>query len=88
MRRKVELGTVIFFIVAAVMVTAVAMYMYMAHMVERTTGQSAIFEKLSRVNQVVNNRYVGKIDEEAAMDALISGYVDGVDKYGNQVQFH
>ncbi len=82
MRRKVELGTVIFFIVAAVMVTGVAMYMYMAHMVERTTGQSAIFEKLSRVNQVVNNRYVGKIDEEAAMDSLISGYVDGIDRYG------
>lgn len=82
MRRKVELGTVIFFVVAAVMVTGVAMYMYMAHMVERTTGQSAIFEKLSRVNQVVNNRYVGKIDEEAAMDALISGYVDGIDQYG------
>ncbi len=82
MRRKVELGTVIFFIVAAVMVTGVAMYMYMAHMVERTTGQSLIFEKLSRVNQVVNNRYVGKIDEEKAMDSLISGYIDGIDQYG------
>lgn len=82
MRRKIELGTVIFFIVAAVMVTGVATYMYMAHMIERTTGKNEIFEKLSRVYQVVNNRYVGEIDEDAAMDSLLSGYVDGVDKYG------
>ena len=44
--------------------------MYMAHMVERTTGKSEMFEKLTRVYQVVNNRYVGTFDDDAAMDAL------------------
>ena len=82
MKRKVEIGTMLFFIVAAVLVTGIATYMYMAHMVERTTGKSNMFEKLSRVYQVVNNRYVGEVDEEAAMDALLAGYINGVDKYG------
>ncbi|MBQ8894254.1 MAG: S41 family peptidase [Clostridia bacterium] len=82
MKRKIELGTVIFFIVAAVMVSCIATYMYMAHMVERTTGKSEMFEKLTRVYQVINNRYVGEFDEDEAMDALLSGYVDGIDDYG------
>ncbi len=82
MKRKVELGTVIFFIVATVLVTCIATYMYMAHMVERTTGKSEMFEKLTRVYQVVNNRYIGSIDEDSAMDSLLSGYIDGVDRYG------
>lgn len=82
MKRRVELGTVIFFIVAAVMVSCIATYMYMAHMVERTTGKSEMFEKLTRVYQVINNRYVGEIDEDDAMDSLLSGYIDGIDRYG------
>lgn len=82
MKRKVELGTVLFFIVATVLVSCIATYMYMAHMVERTTGKSEMFEKLTRVYQVVNNRYVGNYDEDAAMDTLLTGYIDGVDKYG------
>lgn len=82
MRRKVELGTVIFFIVAAIMVSCIATYMYMAHMVERTTGKSEMFEKLTRVYHVVNNRYVGSFDEDEAMDSLLSGYIDGIDEYG------
>lgn len=82
MKRKIELGTVIFFIVAAVMVSCIATYMYMAHMVERTTGKSEMFEKLTRVYQVINNRYVGEFDEDEAMDSLLSGYIDGIDRYG------
>lgn len=82
MKRKVELGTVLFFIVATVLVTCIATYMYMAHMVERTTGKSEMFEKLTRVYQVVNNRYVGEFDEDVAMDSLLTGYIDGIDRYG------
>ncbi len=82
MKRKIELGTVIFFVVAAIMVSCIATYMYMAHMVERTTGKSEMFEKLTRVYQVINNRYVGEFDEDQAMDALLSGYIDGIDRYG------
>ncbi len=82
MKRKIELGTVIFFVVAAVMVSCIATYMYMAHMVERTTGKSEMFEKLTRVYQVINNRYVGEFDEDEAMDSLLSGYIDGIDRYG------
>lgn len=82
MKKKIELGTVIFFVVAAIMVSCIATYMYMAHMVERTTGKSEMFEKLTRVYQVINNRYVGVFDEDEAMDALLSGYIDGVDRYG------
>ncbi len=82
MKKKIELGTVIFFVVAAIMVSCIATYMYMAHMVERTTGKSEMFEKLTRVYQVINNRYVGEFDEDEAMDSLLSGYIDGVDRYG------
>ncbi len=82
MKKKIELGTVLFFIAATVMVTGIATYMYMAHMVERTTGKNEMYEKLSRVYQVVNNRYVGDIDSDVAMDSLLSGYIDGIDKYG------
>ena len=82
MKKKIELGTALFFIVAAVMVSGIVTYMYMAHMVERTTGKSEVFEKLSQVYQVINNRYIGELDEDEAMDSLLSGYVDGIDPYG------
>lgn len=82
MRKKIELGTVIFFLIAAVLVSCIATYMYMAHMVVRTTGKSEMFEKLTRVYQVINNRYVGEFDEDEAMDSLLSGYIEGIDPYG------
>ncbi len=82
MRKKIELGTAIFFIITAILISSIVTYMYLAHMVERTTGKSELFEKLSRVYQVVDNRYVGEIDEDAAMNALLSGYIDGIDQYG------
>ncbi len=82
MRKKIELGTMLFFIIAAVLVACIATYMYMAHMVERTTGKSEMFEKLSQVYQVIHNRYVGEYDEDKAMDALLSGFVEGIDRYG------
>ena len=81
MRKKIELGTVLFFIIASVLVACIATYMYMAHMVERTTGKSEMFEKLSQVYQVINNRYVGEYDEDEAMDQLLSGFINGVDRY-------
>ena len=82
MRRKIELGTAIFFIITAILISSIVTYMYLAHMVERTTGKSELFEKLSRVYQVVDNRYIGEIDEDVAMNSLLSGYIDGIDKYG------
>lgn len=82
MRKKIELGTVIFFVVAAVFITAIVTFMYMKHMAERTTGKSEMFEKLSQVYQVVNNRYVGEYDEVESMDRLLSGFIEGVDRYG------
>ena len=82
MKKRIELGTALFFIVAAVMISCIVTYMYMAHMVERTTGKSAVFEKLSQVYQVINNRYIGELDDDEAMDSLLSGYVDGIDQYG------
>lgn len=82
MRKKIELGTVIFFVVAAVFITGIVTFMYMKHMAERTTGKSEMFEKLSQVYQVVNNRYVGEYDESESMDTLLSGFIEGVDRYG------
>lgn len=82
MRRKIELGTVIFFIVAAVIVACIATYMYMSHMVERTIGKNEMYGELAQVYQVVNNRYVGEFDEDKAMDSLLSGFIEGVDEYG------
>lgn len=82
MRKKIELGTMLFFIIAAVLVACIATYMYMAHMVERTTGKSEMFEKLSQVYQLIHNRYVGEYDEDEAMDSLLTGFVEGIDRYG------
>jgi carboxyl-terminal processing protease len=82
MRKKIELGTAIFFIVAAVFITGIVTFMYMKHMAERSTGKSEMFEKLSQVYQVVNNRYVGEYDDSESMDTLLSGFIEGVDRYG------
>lgn len=82
MRRKIELGTAIFFIMTAVLISCISTYMYLAHMVERTTGKSELFEKISRVYQVVDNRYVGDVDADTAMNSLLKGYISGIDKYG------
>jgi len=82
MRKKIELGTAIFFIITAILISSIVTYMYLAHMAERATGKSELFEKISQVHYAVNTRYIGEIDEDAAMNALLSGYIDGIDKYG------
>lgn len=82
MKKKIELGTAIFFIIAACLVTWIATYSFLSINVESYAGKNDVFKKLSQVYHVVDNRYIGDIDEDKAMDALLSGYVDGIDKYG------
>lgn len=82
MKRKIELGTAIFFIFAAVLVTGIITYMYMDHKVEGTREQTAFFDKVTQVYNAVNRYYIGEIDNNAALDSMLNGYVAGVDDYG------
>lgn len=81
MKKKIELGTVIFIVVVAVILASIATYMYLTSLLPSLASKENFYDRLSQVMNVVDQRYIGDTDDESAMNALIKGYVTGIDKY-------
>ena len=87
MNKKISVGAAIMFMAmtAAVTITitvVVVMRMLNAN-ISDFSHRSAMFQKLSTVDAIVRENYIGNIDEAKLNDNLIQGYVKGVsDKYG------
>ncbi len=81
MKKKIELGTVIFIVIVAVVLACLLTYMYLTSLMPSLVAKETFYDRLSEVYKTVEQRYVGETDTDAAMDALLTGYVSGVDKY-------
>ncbi len=81
MKKKIEVGTVIFIIIVAVVLACLATYMYLTSIMPSLVAKETFYDRITEVNKTIEQRYVGEIDENKAMDALLSGYASGIDQY-------
>lgn len=81
MKKKIELGTVIFIVIVSVILACLATYMYLTSLMPSLVAKESFYSRISEIYKTVEQRYVGEVDESTAMDALLSGYVSGIDKY-------
>lgn len=82
MKKKIELGTVIFLVVAVAILSAFATYMYLVSLMPSLAATEEQYNRVIELVKTVDKHYVGEIEEDVAMSALLSGYTQGVDKYG------
>lgn len=81
MKTNVKLGTVIFIVIVAIVLSCLATYMYLTSLMPSLVAKETFYDKITEVNKTIEQRYVGEIDENKAMDSLLYGYVSGIDKY-------
>lgn len=79
MNKKIRLDTAIFLLVAVALLTAVLTYSVLNNMVNGVTESMSIFSKLKKVNDIVDEKYIGEINNEALLDDTVRGYVAGLD---------
>ncbi len=82
MKRKIEIGTAIFLIMAAVILACLITYTFITTKLTTTFAIADKYTKLSIVEQLVASRYVNDYDVDAAMDSILSGYISAVDPHG------
>ena len=82
MKKGVRAGTVFFLIVATACVSAIATYYYLSMIVNDLGKNQQMYIKLDRVNEIVSQNYINRIDPvngyTRLSDSLISGYIDGL----------
>ncbi len=81
MKKKIELGTVIFIVIVAIVLASLATYMYLTSLLPSLVAKESFYERISELYKTVEQRYIGDVDDDKAMDSLLSGYVAGIDKY-------
>ena len=81
MKKKIELGTVIFIVIAAVFLACFATYMYLTSLMPSLVANENFYDRISEISKTIEQRYVGEYNENLAMDSLLTGYVTGIDKY-------
>lgn len=81
MKKKIELGTVIFIVIVAVVLSSLLTYMYLTSLMPSLVAKETFYDRISEVYKTVEKRYVGTSDTDSAMDSLLTGYASGIDKY-------
>ncbi len=82
MKRKIEVGTAIFLMMACTILACLITYTFISTKMTTTFAISKKYSKLSNVEQVVAARYIDKYDETHTMDGILSGFVSAADPYG------
>ena len=81
MKKKIEVGTVIFIVIVAIVLACLATYMYLTSMMPSLVTKENFYDRITEVNKTIEQRYVGEVNNDAAMDSLLTGYVSAIDKY-------
>ncbi len=81
MKKKIEVGTVIFIVIVAIVLSAITTYMYLTSLMPSLVAKESFYDKITEVENTIKQRYVGDVDDKKAMESLLYGYVSGVDKY-------
>lgn len=84
--KGIRYGTMFFFLVVAVILTAIATYFYVSQKVDNLGRNQQIYTKLNKVNDLINKNYVLPIDpvygNDRILDGIVEGYIEGLnDEY-------
>ncbi len=82
MKRKIEIGTAVFLMMACTILACLITYTYLTSKMTTVFATSEKYSKLSQVDQIVASRYINEYHQDEALDGVISAYVASVDKYG------
>lgn len=81
--KGIRLGTFFFLLITACMLTAVATYFYVSAKVDNLGRNQQIYNKLNKVNDLINKNYVLPIDpvygNDLILDGIVKGYIDGLE---------
>lgn len=81
-KRKISLGTAIMLMLLVAVSSVIITTMASAERYNRQLGDLSALEsryaRFKEVTDIVDKYFVGEYDEEAAMDAALAGYVDGL----------
>lgn len=83
MSKKISLGAVILCILLAILVTFNITYLAVNNkytdLLAKVMADYDDYAKLSNVMQIIRDNYIGELDENAAADAILAGYIAGID---------
>lgn len=82
MKRKIEVGTAIFLMMACTILACLITYTFITNKMKTSFAISEKYAKLSQVEQVVAARYIDEYDEAKTMDGILAGFVTAADPYG------
>lgn len=89
-RRKVSVGTTVYLVICSILLTAAITFIITVTATRNQLGLnnegliSKINAKLIAINSVINEEYVGEIDEEKLISSVLKGYMYGLgDQYAN-----
>lgn len=82
MKRKIELGTAIFLMMACIILASLITYAFITTKMTTVFATVEKYSKLSQVEQIVAARYMDEYDEMQTMDGILSGFVSAADPYG------
>ncbi len=86
MSRKITVGTAILLVLLTILITFNVTYLTVnnrySDKLDEVLRDYDAYSKLSAVRALIGKYYIGEVDEEALMDSLLSGQLDGIgDKY-------
>lgn len=81
MKKKIEVGTVIFIVIVVIVLSSIATYMYLTSLMPSLVAKESLYDRIAEIDKTIEKRYVGEVDSDKAMDSLLAGYASGVDKY-------
>lgn len=82
MKRKIELGTAIFLMMACTILACLITYTFITSKMTTVFATVEKYSKLSQVEQIVAARYMDTYDEMDTMDGILKGFVSAADPYG------
>lgn len=75
--KGVRYGTVFFLLVTVIILTAVATYFYVSGKVDNLSRNQQLYNKLNKVDELVDKNYVLPIDPVTGNDDILDGIIEG-----------
>ena len=82
MKRKIELGTAIFFMMVSAILACLITYTFLTSKITTSLALAKKYEKLNTVDKLVNSKFISDIDSSTSIEGMIEGYISSIDKYG------
>lgn len=78
MNRKIRWVTALFFVIVSCVMTFVGTFYYMSQKTWKLSQTENLFSKLTAINDLVNENYIGSVDTPALVEKMLGGYIQGL----------